>query len=150
MTSPARWIATGAVVLALSAHVGLQAEQAKSEVGSVSVTVKYTGKGTVDTTHRLWVWLFDNPTIGPDAIPIGEQSIDKNGGTATFPSVSAKEVYIAIAYDEGGGFMGSGPPPPGSPIALYGATGPDSPPQAVTPGPKAAVTVTFDDSQRMP
>ena len=150
MSNLAGWIAAGAVVVALSVQVGLQAEQAKAEASGVSVTVKYTGKGTVDSTHRLWVWLFDNPNIGPDAIPIGEQSIDKNGGTATFPSVSAKQVYIAIAYDEGGGFMGSGPPPPGSPIALYGAKGPESPAQAVTPGPKAAVTVTFDDTQRMP
>lgn len=148
MTSPAGWVAAAAVVLALSAHV--PAEQAKPEAGSVSVTVKYTGKGTVDATRRLWVWLFDNPNIGPDAFPIGEQSIDKNGATVTFPNVSATQVYIAIAYDEGGGFMGSGPPPPGSPIALYGVKGPETPPQAVTPGPKTAVTVTFDDTQRMP
>jgi hypothetical protein len=137
-------------MLVVAASSGLQAEQSKPEANGITVTVKYTGKGAVDSSHRLWVWLFDNPKIGPDSFPIGELSIEKNGGAVTFPNLSAKEVYIAMAYDEGGGFLGQAPPPPGSPIALYGAKGPDAPPLPVTPGPKVKVVVTFDDSQRMP
>jgi hypothetical protein len=116
---------------------------------SVKVTVKYTGKGTVDATHRLWVWLFDTPEIIPGSIPIAEQSLEKNGGTAEFANVAAKQVYIAIAYDEGGGFVGQAPPPPGSPVALFGAKGPNDPPVAVTPGPKGSVSLTLTDAQRM-
>ncbi|HUE86909.1 MAG TPA: hypothetical protein VMO26_12615 [Vicinamibacterales bacterium] len=119
-----------------------------ADATSVAVTVNYTGAGTVDADHRLWVWIFDNPNIGPDAIPIGEQSIAKNGGTARFSTTTP--VYVAIAYDEKGGFMGQAPPPPGSPVALYGMTGPNDPPQPVTPRPKGSVSVTFDDTQRMP
>jgi hypothetical protein len=119
------------------------------EQNGVSVTVQYKGKGAVDASHRLWVWLFDNPNIGPDSFPIGEQSTDKNGGTVTFPAVSVKEVYVAVAYDEGGGFAGQAPPPPGSPIALYGQTGPDVKPQPVTPGANGKVTVIFTDAVRM-
>jgi hypothetical protein len=124
-------------------------EQAKPEANGVTVTVKYTGKGVVDANHRLWVWLFDDPNIGPGSTPIGEQSIDKNGGTASFTGVQAKAVYVAVAYDEAGGFGGNAPPPPGSPIALYGAKGPNDKPLAVAPGAKAAVTVAFADAQRM-
>ena len=114
---------------------------------SVKVTVKYTGKGDVDKMHKLWVWLFDTPDIGPGAIPIAEMSLDENGGIATFPTVSAQKVWIAVAFDEKGGFSGSAPPPTGSPVALYGAD--SGAPSPVTPGAEANVTVTFDDSQRM-
>jgi hypothetical protein len=149
MTNAARLVAVCVAVAVVIGPVGLRAEQEKPASSGVSVTVKYTGKGTVDATRQLWVWLFDTPEIGPGSIPIAEQSIQKNGGTATFSSVSAKQVYVAVAYDEAGGFLGSAPPPPGSPIALYGSTAPDSPPSPITPGPKGAVTIAFNDAQRM-
>lgn len=115
--------------------------------GDVNVTVKYTGKGEVDTSHRLWVWLFDSPDIGPGAMPVAELSLSKNGDIAAFMAVAAPQVWIAVAYDEKGGFAGSAPPPMGSPIALYGVeTGAPAP---VTPGEKASVTVTFNDTVRM-
>ena len=118
-----------------------------ASASSVKVTVTYNGKGTVDGSHQLWIWLFATPDIGPGAIPIAEMSLDKNGATATFASVSADKVWIAVAFDEGGGFGGSAPPPSKSPVALHmDASGP----VGVAPGPKAAVTITFDDSQRMP
>ena len=119
---------------------------ARGAAGDVNVTVKYTGKGTVDASHRIWVWLFTSPDIGPGAIPIAEASIDKNGGVASFANVGADQVWIAIAFDEAGGFAGAAPPPSGSPITLYtDAKGP----AAVTPGAAGKVTVAFDDSQRM-
>ncbi len=120
-----------------------------ADATSVNVTVNYTGAGTVDDNRRIWVWIFDNPNIGPDSIPIGEESVAKNGGVATF-STTSKQVYVAIAYDEKGGFAGQAPPPSGSPLAMYGMKGPNEPPQPVTPGAKGSVSVTFDDSQRMP
>ena len=123
--------------------------QSTVDATSVNVTVKYTGAGTVDATHRIWVWIFDTPNIGPDAMPIGEQSISKNGGTATF-STTTKQVYIALAFDEQGGFMGQAPPPSGTPVAMYGMNGPDGQPEPVVPGDKGGVAITFDDTMRMP
>ena len=149
MSRVPRLIYALAILMVLLAGMATaSAKQAKPD-GAVNVTVKYNGKGTVDANHRLWVWLFTSPDIGSQSIPIAEMSIEKNGGTASFPSVAATEVYIAVAYDEAGGFGGSAPPPPGSPIAMYGVKTSDTPPQAVTPGPKGAVTITFDDAQRM-
>jgi len=149
--STSRTLAGLAVAALVLSTVGAQADQANptADATSVNVTVKYTGAGTVDADHRIWVWLFDNPNIGPESIPIGEQSVTKNGGAATF-ATSTTQVYIAIAYDEKGGFMGQAPPPPGSPVAMYGMNGPNELPQPVTPGAKGNITVTFDDSQRMP
>jgi hypothetical protein len=141
------------IVGILLAPTALSAEregaQDKPDAQGVNVTVKYTGKGTVDATHKLWVWLFDNPNIGPESIPIGEQAIEKNGGTARFVGVSSKAVYIAVAYDEKGGFAGQAPPPPGSPIAMHGVKADTDKPVAVTPGAKTAITITFADAQRM-
>jgi hypothetical protein len=112
--------------------------------------VKYTGKGgTVDADHKIFVWLFDTPNISAGSTPIAELSIEKNGGTARFTDVTAKEVYVAVAFDEKGGFAGNAPPPPGSPIALYGVKTEKDPPVAVTPGPKASVTIALSDAQRM-
>jgi hypothetical protein len=115
--------------------------------GAVQVKVEYKGKGTVDGAHRVWVWLFDTPDIGPNAMPIAQESVDKNGATATF-DVAGERIWIAVAYDATGTMTGDGPPPSGTPIAVYG--GNPAAPEAVVPGAKASVTVTFDDSQRMP
>ena len=52
--------------------------------GTVKVTVTYKGKGKVDTSHKLWVWLFDTPNIGPGAMPIAQVALDKNGADAVF------------------------------------------------------------------
>jgi hypothetical protein len=139
-------------VLSFVAFVSVSAgaEQAKpaDAANAVSVTVKYDGKGMVDASHKIWVWLFDTPDIGPGAIPIAEESMAKNGGTVNFPGVAAT-VYIAVAYDEQGGFAGQAPPPPGSPIALYGMKDATDKPLPVIPGPKGAVKMVFDDTQRM-
>jgi hypothetical protein len=136
-----------ALVLAAGVLVTAAATASGAQEAGVKVTVKYTGKGTVDPDHRIWVWLFDTPDIGPGAIPIDEQALDKNGATATFATVAAGKVWIAIAYDEKGGFAGAAPPPAGSPVTLYTEKGV---PAFVTPGPDGSVTVTFDDSMRMP
>jgi hypothetical protein len=115
---------------------------------TLRVTVKYTGKGAVDEAHKIWIWLFDTPDIGPASIPIAESSIDKNGATATFTGVALSKVWIAVAYDEGGGFTGNAPPPTGSPVSIHGLE--SGAPTPVEPGGKTPVAVTFDDSQRMP
>ena len=79
---------------------------------------------------------------------MAELSLEENGSAATFRGLSAQKVWIAVAYDEKGGFSGSAPPPSGSPVTLYGAE--SGAPAPATPGADAAVSITFDDSQRMP
>ena len=120
---------------------------AGSQDSSVRVTVKYTGKGPVDETHRVWLWLFDTPNIGPGSMPIAELSIDKNGDTAKFDGVTTATVWIAAAYDERGTMSGSAPPPSGTPVGVYASS--TGEPVGVKPGDKPAI-LTFDDSFRMP
>ena len=115
--------------------------------GQVKVTVNYQGKGTVDGAHRVWVWVFDTPDIGPGSMPIAEMSVGKNGEAAVF-EVSHERVWVAVAFDEQGVMTGNSPPAPGSPIGIYASA--SGAPEAVSPGDKGAITLVFDDSQRMP
>jgi hypothetical protein len=116
--------------------------------GTVKVTINYKGKGTVDTTHKLWVWLFDSPNIGAGSVPIAQIALDKNGADAVFDGVAGDVVYIAVAFDEQGVMGGDGPPPTGSPIGVLAGAG--GAPSGVKPGDKAPIVLTFDDSFRMP
>jgi len=129
---------TTAIAASAGARVG---------AGTVKVTVNYKGKGTVDAKHRLWVWLFSSPDIGPGSMPIAEISIDANGALAVFDGIDAERVWIAAAFDEGGTMTGSAPPPSGSPVGVL--AGSDGAPKSVVPGESAAV-ITFDDTVRMP
>ena len=115
--------------------------------GAVKVTIHYTGKGKVDASHKLWVWLFDTPNIGPGAMPIDQLSLDKNDLDAVFEGVAPDKVYVAVAFDETGAMMGDAPPPTGTPIGILMK---DGVPSAVISGAKDAALLTFDDSQRMP
>jgi hypothetical protein len=116
--------------------------------GTVKVTVTYKGKGTVDASHKLWVFVFDTPNIGPGAIPVGQISLDKNGADAVFEDVAGDIVYIAAAFDESGSMQGDAPPPTGSPVGIL--SGANGAPAGVTPGAKTGAVLTFDDTIRMP
>jgi hypothetical protein len=120
---------------------------ARVTAGSVKVTVHYKGKGKVDPSHKIWVWLFDTPDIGPGAMPIEQGSLDKNDTEVTF-DVGTTQVWVAVAYDESGTMTGEGPPPTGTPISLLMSK--EGAPAPVTPGEKGAVSLTFDESMRMP
>jgi len=115
--------------------------------GAVKITIHYKGKGKVDASHKLWVWLFDTPNIGPGATPIDQTALDKNDLDAVFDGVAPTQVWAAAAFDEQGVMQGDGPPPTGSPIGIFSADGKPAP---VTPGDKGLATLTFDDSLRMP
>ena len=145
-----RGIATALAAFALLPNllIGSPVQAAAAEAGSVTLTVKYTGKGDVDKSHQIWTWLFDTPNIGPGAMPIGEMSLDKNGGDVAFTNVTADKVWIAVAYDINGGFSGMAPPPSGSPVAIHSDS--SGAPAEVTPGDKTRVSVTFNDTDRMP
>ena len=121
---------------------------ASVSAGTVKVTINYKGKGKVDASHKLWVWLFDSPNIGAGSMPIGQVSLDANNTEAVFDGLAAGKVYVAVAYDEKGAMMGDAPPPTGTPIGVL--AGSDGQPTAVDPDGPNPIVLTFDDSFRMP
>lgn len=116
--------------------------------GTVKITIHYTGKGKVDAAHKLWVWVFDTPNIGPGSMPMDQLSLDKNDIDAVFQGIVTDKVYIAAAFDESGSMMGDAPPPSGTPIGIL--SGDNGAPIPVTSGATDAVVLTFNDSFRMP
>jgi hypothetical protein len=144
-------IAFAVMIAATAPHLSTvlaAAASARVAAGTVKVTLNYKGKGTVDGSHRVWVWLFTSPDLGPNSMPIAELSVDSNGGVATFESVSAERVWIAAAFDEQGVMSGNAPPPSGIPVGIY--MGGDGVPKSVVPSDAATAVLTFDDSFRMP
>jgi hypothetical protein len=115
------------------------------QADTVKVVINYKGKGQVDASHKLWVYLFSTPNVGSSSTPLGQVALTKNGTEALFTGVTSAQVYVAVAFDEKGVMGGDGPPPVGTPIGIL--TGPKGP-QPVTPGTKV-VTLSFDDSSRM-
>ena len=96
------------------------AAAAKPAPTDLAVTVSYKGKGTVDEKHQLIAWLFSDAAITSNSRPIATLTTAKNGDTLTFKDVPATPVYVFVAFDRQGGYDGrSGPPPPGTPTAIY-------------------------------
>jgi hypothetical protein len=140
-----------AVTLTLSASL-LAGQAGPAQTGKLAIAVEYTGKGTVDTEHRLWIWVFDNPdsSTWPDSTPLAVAMLTENGATYKFSGLP-KQVYFGAAYDEAGGYDGTaGPPPAGTPISVYGMAEGGMAKAVDTGGDDAVVKATFDDSFRMP
>ncbi len=115
--------------------------------GEVAITVSYTGKGPVDATHEIWVFLFDTaPSRG--VRPVMTMTLMKSGDTAVFKGVTQDPSYVAVAYDEVGDYDGTaGPPPVGTPIAYYSTDGKTAAPLKTTGG--AKIKISFNDARRM-
>jgi hypothetical protein len=99
------------------------------------------------------VWTSPDINSSP---PIAVEVLEKNGGTAVFKGLTAPVVYVAVSYDEKSIYTETaGPPPPGTPVAMYiekppaaGAHGAPAPsPVKVVKG--AKIHIKFDDSNRM-
>jgi len=140
-----RRLLTASIALIALTATASAAVVPKFLAGDVTVTVTYNGKGKVDDTHEILVFLFDQPNPGQGSVPLARQVITKSGGTATFKDVVQRPVYVTLVYDEAANYGGQSLPPPGAPIGSYRK---DGKPVPVTPGPAAKIKVSFDDSIR--
>jgi len=139
------------------ASMAAMAQQAKPEEKPAPRTLKaklnYTGTGTVDEKHKIFLFVFDSPDFmqGGSTMPVGFGSASAKDGTVTVTDLSASPVYIAVCYDPTGGYDGqSGPPPSGASMGVYAKTPGTPDPVKIDPGKTAEITVTFDDSFKMP
>ena len=117
---------------------------------TLQVQIHYTGSGTVDENHKIFVALWDSAdfTAGP---PVAVLSTTSKNGTVTFSDVQKSPAYASTAYDPTGQWDGqSGPPPTGASLGMYSKAPPTPDPIELTPGKAAKVTITFDDTAKMP
>ena len=116
---------------------------------TIEVEINYTGTGTVNASHKIYVALWDSTDFnsGP---PAAVKSLDSKKGTVTFSDVQRVPAYVTTAYDPTGAWDAQSPPPSGSSLGMYSKNPPNPEPIDVTPGKTAKVAITFDDSAKVP
>jgi hypothetical protein len=133
---------TGVLLLAIASTVA-QAGR------TIQVDVTYTGAGTVDSRHRVYVALWDSTDFNT-APPSDVQFLTSKTGTVTFNNVQKSPVYISTAYDPTGKWDAQSPPPSGSSIGMYSKKLPTPEPIQVEAGKTARVKLSFDDANKVP
>lgn len=142
-----RTLVTGCALIATLIAPASGAVIPRTRSNDLSVTVTYTGKGTVDASHRIWVFLFDTPDITVESEPIDVQSIEANGKATVFKGLSREVVYIATTYDHTGVYA-DGVPSPETAVGIYSTDGKGTAAGVKTTG-AAKVSIKFDDSQKV-
>ena len=118
-----------------------------TEAATLEVTVRYTGSGEVDAHHGLVAILLDNAEVmNPATRILGIRYLTANGASASFADLAIEKVFVFAMYDEKGGYTGTGGPP--GPIGFI--AGEDGAPAPVLVREDPRVTLTFDDTHRMP
>ncbi len=99
------------------------AMDAKATGATLRVRVNYTGAGTVDADHRIFVVLWDSPDFvkpGANSLrPFAIEPVTSKSATATFRDVEKNPVYVSMAYDPTGKWDAKSPPPAGSSLGVY-------------------------------
>jgi hypothetical protein len=116
---------------------------------TIRVDITYTGSGTVDASHKIYVALWDTTDL-QNATPVAVQSLDSKKGTVTFSDVEKVPAYVSTAFDPTGAWDAKSAPPSGSSLGMYSKKIPTPEPIDVGPGKTARVSITFDDSVRVP
>jgi hypothetical protein len=120
-----------------------------SDKRTIQVDVSYTGSGTVDAGHKIFVALWDSSDMsgGP---PAEVKSLDSKKGTVTFSSVQKVPAYVSAAYDPTGHWDAQSPPPSGSSLGMHSKSPPNPDAINVAPGKTVKVSITFNDAVKVP
>jgi len=118
---------------------------------TLQVQLHYTGSGTVDETHKIFVALWDSAGFadGEGGPPVAVQSTSSKNGTVTFSNVQKVPAYVSAAYDPTGQWDAQSNPPSGCSLGMYSKNPPKPEPIDITPGKVAKVTISFDDSNKV-
>jgi hypothetical protein len=143
--SSRQWTALGVFVLCTASA----AAQTGADSRTIQVEINYTGAGTVNASHRIYVALWSSADMsgGP---PTAIKSLDSKRGTVTFSNVQTVPAYVSTAYDPTGAWDAQTPPPSGASLGMYAKNPPTPLPIDVPAGKTVKVTVTFNDSTKVP
>jgi len=125
--------------------------QESSAGSTLEVHLSYTGSGTVDDKHKIYVVLWDSPAFvsGGEVMPLELQPLTTKQGTVTFSNVKKSPAYVSAAYDPKGEWAGQSAPPDGSSLGLYSKTPGKPEPIDIEAGKAASIELSFDDSVKM-
>src|SRR5690242_20129747 len=74
---------------------------------SLIVRLTYTGSGTVDESHKIYVALWDSPDFVKEgsAEPMAAKPISSKSGSVHFDDIQKNPVYVSMAYDPTGAWQ---------------------------------------------
>ncbi len=123
--------------------------QASADKRTIQVDIDYTGSGTVNASHKIYVALWDSSDMsgGP---PVAVLSLNSKKGTVTFSDVQRVPAFVSAAYDPTGNWDAQSPPPSGTSLGMYSRNPPNPQPIDVAPVKTVKVTITFDDAVKVP
>jgi hypothetical protein len=140
----------GALALTCACALWLHGQEKKDSGQSVRVQVNYTGSGTVDEGHKIYVALWDTPNfIRNEGTPVAVKSTASNSGEVTFSGVAKSPVYVSTAFDPTGKWDAHSAPPAGSSLGMYSKSPGQPEPIALSAGQTAQVQISFDDSVKV-
>jgi hypothetical protein len=134
------------------AFVAALPQQAQEKGGTIRVQIDYTGTGTVDVNHKVYVALWDSPDFAQpnsDVMPVAVEPTSSKTGTVTFSDVKKTPAYVSAAFDPTGKWDARSAPPTGSSLGMYSNAPPTPEPINVAPGKTEKVKISFDDSHKM-
>ena len=123
--------------------------QTSANKRTIQVDINYTGSGTVNANHKIYVALWDSLDMssGP---PVAVLSVNSKQGAVTFSDVQRVPAYISTAFDPKGAWDAQSPPPSGASLGMYSKNPPKPEPIDVAPGKTVKVAIRFDDSAKVP
>ena len=140
-----------AAVLSLLVTPRTGVSQESNSSYKLEVHVNYTGTGTVDEQHKVYVVLWDSADFvkGGEMMPAAIQSTSTKNGTVTFNDVKKTPAYVSAVYDQTGQWDAQSAPPEGSSLGLYSKTPGTPSPVQLEPGKTTTIDLAFDDSVKM-
>ncbi|MBV9500242.1 MAG: hypothetical protein JO138_12795 [Acidobacteriaceae bacterium] len=135
----------------LTTAVPAAMSQEANAVSTLKVHITYSGSGTADEKHKIYVVLWDTPAfVSGGAMPVEILPLASKDGMVTFSDVKKSPAYVSAAFDPKGDWDAkSGPPPDGSSLGLYSKTPGKPEPIDIQPGKTASIEFSFDDSVKM-
>ena len=130
----------------------VSAVAARTNNFTLIVQVSYTGSGTVDQTHKVFVALWDTPDFvqdGSQAAPVAVKSLNAKRGSVEFDNIQKSPAYVSMLYDSSGNWDAASAPPAGTSLGLYAADGGAPAPITLEAGKAATIRAQFDDSFKM-
>lgn len=118
---------------------------------NLQVDIHYTGSGTVDDNHKIFVALWDSPDFqdASGGQPVSVQSTNSKNGTVSFTDVQKIPAFVTTAYDPSGHWDAHSNPPSGSSLGMYSKAPPKPEPIDIAPGKTTKITISFDDTHKV-
>ncbi len=123
----------------------------QSEGSDLIVDVKYTGSGTVDASHKVYVVLWDShdvPRDGSHVLPLAIKPVSEKSGSVRFSGIKSNPVYLSAVYDPTGQWDAKSAPPQGASLGLYAKKKHTPEPIQLSAGKAVTISLTFPDAPK--